>query len=307
MADSFILSLGKKAPNLFLRFKIRNTPLAHRWRDLFVKAVSDGKIYERERFVNFNPEPESELQEKLVALSFLMAEIQKVQPEITFNDFDFNPTPISKMGDHINRLHQHFADRHLIAKDLTEKSYSLWLKFNTCLHEMESVCHRMKIEEKSGLRNAFMYLTFDNRDEDRVQLTEDDFKTGVLWRSFGTVYLAYSQVGRHIAELYFSKDLDVDPRHVDPFKYMSPNVRIWFGHNQSHSHAREYEKELREWFERDEAGLFKKLGMSWDPDRLGVKEIPIAHLAEPVFSDQEITHVQNQIFEHSYIHSIELC
>jgi len=76
----------------------------------------------------------------------------------------------------------------------------------------------------------------------------------------------------------------------------------WFGHNQGHSYARELEREMEQWFAKEkEHPPLSELEYSWNPRDLGLGFIPVATLAQPLFSTREIVQLQKRIYEHPYV------
>lgn len=294
-----LLSLGHAAPHLELRFRILSSSQAQTWARLLEESLEAGGIQERDRFVNFHPNAFAERDEVIEVIRDTVGKLQKLHPNIEFGELDF-----SNIQKEVNRLHVNFADRHLVFHDLSAQSLSLWDLFNVKLHQLESVARRQAMELGSGIRNAYLNVSFSN--SRRVSLKAEDFREGVLYRNFGVCYLGYCQVGRHISELYFSKDRGVPKEHIQPFQQMGPDFRIWFGHNQGQKAGRELVANIEKWFREDESGKFAELGLQWDHNALGIPHIPVAALEEMIFSEHKITELQDQVHAHRYVSGIQL-
>lgn len=294
---TFVLVLGRSAPHLELRFRILSTPIAKKWSQLLAASLCGGGIKERERFVNFSPDSKIEHENLVNSIKEISKRLSIIHPEIDFGSIDFSDTQKE-----VNRLHVNFADRHLVYHDLTSSSFKDWEAFNYKLHQLESVARRATIEKASGIKNALLNVTYCNSPS--IKLSVDDFKEGVLYRTFGVCYVAYSQVGRHISELFYSNDFDVPDAHIQPFDTMRADMRIWFGHNQSQTAAREFLGKIRKWFSEEWREKFEKLGLVWDCNALGIPEIPVAVLEEPIFTDERIIAMQDEIFRQSYVHDV---
>jgi hypothetical protein len=292
------LTLGKTEPRLKLCFKIRKTKPAQLWAQCIFHAIKNGGIDERDRFCNFSIDPQEEIEKHLQVIHGLIENIKALHPEIDFGRIDF-----SNIQNEVNRLHVNFADRHLVKKDLLPTSEELWKEFNSRLHQMETIFRRTEIEKKVGIRNADLTLTF--KGTETKDLDSEDFEEAVLFKSFGVCYLEYSQVGRNIVELFTSKDTEVPKDHIQPFTTMSANSYFWFGHQQGHSYAKEFEAKLKDWFLNGPIP-FEKYGFSWNRKKLGIGLIPVASLEESFFSENEIRELQNEIYKRQYVFEVEV-
>jgi hypothetical protein len=298
MPQQLTLSLGKPAPFLELTFNVRSTRLAALWSDSVADCLKSGGLRDRFRFANFASSYQQEKEDRISAIQDILVKLHSLHPEIDFGNVDFSDPQTE-----VNRLHVNFADRHLIRHDMRPESLQLWSDFNSQLHLFESAIGGKMTTNNLGIRGANLTITF--KDPKILPLAPDDFDDAVLYRSFGTVYLEYSQVGRHILELFNSGDTNVPKEHIQPFSKMSADMFIWFGHNQGHSYALEVSRQLEQWFVQQKShSPFAELQLDWNPRALGVGFIPVATLAQPMFSTCEINELQKSIGQHQYVANI---
>lgn len=280
---------------LKLPYRIRSTELAQQWAQLIARKNSS-MIRERTRFQNFGGS--DGLDEKFTRVTELLDRLKPLHPELDFGVVDF-----SDVQAEVNRIHVHFADRHLVKQDLYPESSRYWNDLNVVLHEMESALASAENVAQYSIPLARLVVTYS--DSDKVLLTNQDYQDATLALQFGCIYLNYSRVGRHIEELFLSDDLDVPPEHVKLFDRMSQDFYCHFGQTQSHNRHLLELKAMESWFKRNQK-FFDRCGLQWDPIRLCIGHLPVAYLEEPLFSVREILTLQKKIARHRFVRSVEI-
>jgi len=63
---------------------------------------------------------------------------------------------------------------------------------------------------------------------------------------------------------------------------------------------------MKTWFEGEGCKVLDRAGLSWDANRLGIPEIPVASLEPIAFTTIEINRLQDRIAESQYVAEIKL-
>ena len=283
--------------HLDLNFKIRQTDLAQRWANLIKKDLPYG-IRESDRFTGFYEDPQTGIEKGIPKIISLIENLKPLHPEIDFGTVDF-----TDVQSEVNRIHVNFADRHLVRKDLTKKSFQYWNDLNFILHQMESYLYDMKESGSSNLLRADFTVTFYN--QKKGTLTDKDYENAVLNQTFGVIYLNYAQVGRHIMELYWSKDEQLPLEHIQLFKKLGSDFFVYLGPSYGYNVHLTLISRVKEWFHKKEK-YFSKVGLSWNPQSLCIGWLPVAQLEEIYHSIKEAKAFQRKVAQFQKVESITL-
>lgn len=169
----------------------------------------------------------------------------------------------------VNYIHSNFVELHQGRIDCTNESAELWDTLNQQLHSCEADYNQ----------SAFIF--FEIEDTKTISIPEDAYPHFTLNRQYGDCYMSYYQVGRHIAELFYAKDADVDPRHIKPFCDMSATGALYFGKNRPKAHSRQW-PEVKKWYNNH---LNDKFHMNWGDPKLAIGMLPVAKLLTDVTKD----------------------
>ena len=298
--------INSEKEHLDLKFHIRQTDLAQKWASLVKNNLPYG-IRENERFTGFYEDPQIGIDRSVNKVISLISNLKPLHPEIDFGQLDF-----SDAQSEVNRIHTHFADRHLVKKDLTNKSFQYWNDLNVVLHQIESYSHAqiesyshaIKYGSKENVLNvADITVTFYNKNNH--ELTDKDYENAVLNRTFGNIYIQYAQVGRHIMELYWSQDDDLPTEHIQLFKKFNSDFFLYLGPSFGHHHHLFTLHKMKEWFQKKKK-YFSKMGLSWDPKKLGIGRFPVAFLEDNIHSLSEIKALRRKISKFQKVESIEI-
>ena len=256
-----IYLVSPEMEHLDLRFYVLTSDLAQRWGALLKKDLPCG-IREGERFQGFNEDSKEEIDRGIRKVISLVERLKPLHPEVKFGTLDF-----SNIQNEVNRLHVNFADRHLLRKDLTEESFQYWNDLNVILHQLEFYLYdkRLKKGNKSSVSRARFTVTFHSHE--KQDLTDKDYETAVLNRTFGDIYLTYSQIGRHIESLYWGQDNKIPLKHIQLFRKFSSDFCVYLGPSYDQSYHLYLLNEIKKWFYKEEKHL-SQIGLSWDPKRL---------------------------------------
>ena len=290
-----LISPEKKLLDLY--FQIRETDLAQRWANLVKKDLPYG-IRENDRFVGFYEDPQIGIDKNVRRVISLIEKLKPLHPELDFGKVDF-----TDVQSEVNRIHVNFADRHLVKKDLTKKSFQYWNDLNVILHQLESDLFDIRHGIKSNVSKADFTVTFYNQEKET--LTDKDYENAILNPIFGVIYLMYSQVGRHIMELYWSQDEQLPLEHIQLFKNLSSDFFVYLGPSYGHDvHLHEI-TEMKKWFNKRKK-YFAQIGLSWDPKSLCVGWLPVAYLKNMCYSLPEAKALQRKISRFQKVESIRI-
>ena len=114
-------------------------------------------------------------------------------------------------SDDMNRLHDIFADNEHPDEELS--------KLNNLIHYHELV--------ENGFPPRWGYMFGDPNA--KMELFPADYEEFTLTREFGTLYINYSHVGKHFAEIVYSYDFDIKKEQYRPQEYARPSFMCWLG------------------------------------------------------------------------------
>lgn len=286
----------KKQPkHMSLVFRIRPIDLAQRWVHLIKEILPQG-VREKNRFVGFCNDFQSEIAKRKKNITSLVDALKPIHPEIDFGQFNFKGSQ-----DEINRFHTKFVDSNL-AKQNHPKSFPYWNALNNELHTLEWLFGSQK-KAKDEISSTVIYVTFYRKKLE--DLTEQHYENSTLNQNFGTIYLNYSQVGRHVYDIFCGQDNNIPLDQIKLFNKFSADFFIYLGPHQGHSYHLQLLNKMKDWFYINK-DMFSKLELSWDPGKLCLGHIPVASLEHPLYSQSEIISFQKTIADFQEIESVEI-
>jgi len=219
-----VFSIGQRESSLRfdLHFEVRSTPVANKWLSCLRQATQQSSILEAGRWYNFKKSPYANIQVLTKNLEWTINQLNSLHPGLITEQL--NPDSLQQS---INSLHVHFADSHLVSQRITEASYPYWFEFNNLLHAFEAVQRSHDLTQQSEMPNHSMVLTW--KDNFKTELSHEDYSHFTIAKKFGTIYVNYCQVGRHLFEMFQAQDQDLAEEHILPLKYVSADSYFWFG------------------------------------------------------------------------------
>ena len=166
------------------------------------------------RFAKFFKEHESSSKE----IFFMGESEQQIKDEIDKLSYMLGIEPTEDM----NKLHDIFADN-----EHPDEEQS---RLNNLIHYHELVEH--------GFPPRWGYMFGD--DNAKMELFPTDYEEFTLTREFGTLYINYSHVGKHFAEIVFSNDFDIKKEQYRPQEYARPSFMCWLGDNLTQAGLSEF-------------------------------------------------------------------
>lgn len=275
-----ILSSKKTGRTFSLQYQIRNTPTAQLWMECLKKSMAFG-LLESRRFDHFHAFEPQELEKETVHLKQLILDLSQRHPEIPFPILDE-----CRLQESVNELHFHFAHSHHVEKRIGPDNQKTWEEFNLSLHRLEGILSRQKTYELSGgLPPAQIIFTW--KKPFQTPLFEESFKEFTIQKEFGGVYVNYPQVGRHLYEMFLTRDDHLADEHIQPQRCVSADTFLWFGPSGGHFAAHHIQSEMKLWFEQRKE-RFHPLGLRWGDPKLALGLIPVARLKDPIDNLNEV-------------------
>ena len=111
----------------------------------------------------------------------------------------------------MNELHEIFASYREPSEDHS--------RLNNLIHYHELITN--------GYPPRWGYMFGDPNAQ--MVIGKDDYPEFTLNRDFGTLYINYSHVGKHFAEIVFSNGLDIAEEQYQPQEFARPGFMCWLG------------------------------------------------------------------------------
>lgn len=266
-----VVFTNRKKQTFTLTYKIRKTRMAQVWAHC-LKNSQTGKFLENNRFYNFPGQKLYSLGNLLKRLERNIQELKKLHPELKFPELDKNNIQTS-----INELHYDFAHGHHVTQVMNKQNANAWREFNMVLHGIEACLGNEHILKIKGIPQAHAIFTW--RDPHRVFIPHDGYNEFTLREEFGVAYAAYSQVGRHILEMFLSQDDKLSDEHIQPHRLISGNTQLWFGPTTTAEEVERILSNMEKWFQKRKR-RFHSLGLRWGDPELAIGQIPVADLKD---------------------------
>lgn len=279
-----------------LQFNIIKSKAAQIWADCILKALKSG-LNESERFYGFPKQDKSDLTFLLNELAATTQKLKILHPELDFPEIDKGDVQKS-----VNRLHFEFAHSHHVTKRINAENEKIWSAFNVNLHAIENVFTDQISMKKNGLPLSRIVFTWN--EPNRVDIPDDCYSDFTYALEFGTVYINYSQVGRHFFELFHANDNQLADEHIRPFRYISADTHLYFGPTTVDKYIRIGEK-IAKWFDNNKE-KFNRLGFFWGDPKLAIGYLPVARLQNLPKSSEEKLQFVEFLSQFKKVHSVQL-
>lgn len=259
-----------------LLFEIHPKAVARRWAESLVYAGRQSRIRERNRLYNF-PHPELSSEDRIVnSISKSVARINQVFPGLIPFAIDRE-----RSQETINQIHTFFADTaHSSAYSAPELN-DVWNDLNNSLHAYESLLRSRQNEAAGSDPSTNVVITWE--DPIYQPFEDDDYQHFTVAKQFGTCYINYCQIGRHLFEIFQAGDQVANDEHILPLRRMSADTYVWLGSTTGPKALAKRRADIEQWFIANEARL-NGLGFFWGDPKLAIGWIPVATLVGD-FSD----------------------
>ncbi len=253
-----------------LHFCLRSTSVAQRWGESLKQANRHSAIRENARFYNFPGHSENS---ELAIAERIERSIKVINGFFPNLIVGMQPTESVQQG--VNRIHLHFADTNLHKKYITEQTSAAWNDLNNALHAYESFLRSRATEKTAGIPESNIVLTWNN--PFFQPLLSEDYQYFSVAKKFGTLYVAYCQVGRHLYELFLANDTIAADEHILPLRRLSADTYMWFGSTTGKNSLARREQAIKEWFHLHKERL-NELGFQWGDPQLAIGWLPVADI-----------------------------
>lgn len=266
--DAQLILGGPSGATRELLFSIRATPVAQRWAGCLSLANRHSRIHERDRFYNFPGHRDGDERAIVRRIEFCIDRINESFPGLIREKIDEDDVQGS-----INRIHIHFADTRLNETLKNEQTRDAWAQLNNSLHAYESFLRSRDTEKSAGIPECNIVVTWER--SFHRPLEEEDYGHFTVAKKFGTLYVNYCQVGRHLYEIFLSGDEVLADDHIYPLESVSADTYVWLGSTTGPKSLAMREAKIAKWFEENRAKM-NALGFHWGDPRLAIGWIPVA-------------------------------
>lgn len=278
MSSVFIDLCSPENPNdvYTLEFEVLDTVIAKRWLDLLQLAQKlNYTIDDINRFYGFDlPEVE-----KAKALALINNCIDQINSHKKIIDRKLDTVDDQ---DTLNYLHHIFEEYHGL---LDQQNTEFW---NSCpkyvqhaLAMLNIYVHRCESAVKSKRRFTVTYYSLPKV----CKLEESDYDLFTPYRTFGTMYLNYVEIGKTLTDFWHDDDKYIHEDAFKPFDYFSADFAVTFTDDNKADKDR-IVKEVWQYYKQNE-NFFKSKGYEYLDKRLTPAAIlPVANLV--YYNKQEI-------------------
>jgi len=236
------ITFSNDTDNKDVIFDLLDTSIAQKW---FFEISKKYPIYENSRFTGWPGGRTAD---------YYITEIDRCIKIVN----EYEPNKITLVGsDDLNHLHKFFEilrggvlEPNPWFEQAPAQVQEAICRFNVLIHNYEKLL-------KSKHLSPTVTCTFSDRD--RYELDEDDYQHFTYDWKFGTIYINYCEVGKHLLELYVDDDDVIGEHNIRPLKYYSADFKLKFFTDLPRDEFLKFDSKFQSWI-NDNSELFKKLG-----------------------------------------------
>jgi hypothetical protein len=248
------------ADEVVLNYRLRNTPIAHKWTERVCLAQNSGyPVDDPERFYGFGT-----LEQQIsLALTDMNTLLDKLE--------NFWKIPIGRRlqsvhdQDTLNYLHHIFEVRHGL---LGEKKLNP--QFQQHLSALNILVHRCESIQRGA--NPRHVVTYFGLPKDKT-LDSDDYQYFDPNIQFGTVYLNYVEIGKTLEDLMLDDDQYIFSDAFRPFNHYSADFYVPFYNIDGDK----LKLDIEHYYVKHKE-TFDSFGFTWDELSKSIGSIPVADL-----------------------------
>jgi hypothetical protein len=254
-----------------LLFDLLNTNIANKW---FLEIDKNYPLFEDWRFTGW-PDSNWTADTYIQAINECVEIVNRYQP---------NTIPVADVTTDLNYLHKFFETLrgsvltptawYTSAPSSVQEAVS---KFNVYIHNYEKLLNSRHL-------SPTITCTFNCT---RVELGEEDYQHFTYDWKFGTIYINYCEVGKHLLELFTDHDDIVGKHNIRPAQYYSADFKLKFFTNKSRKEFKKFDQRVKTWA-TDNDDFFKQLGIK----QLALGFIPVATLNLQASGFNNLTQVE---------------
>jgi len=188
-----------------------------------------------------------------------------------------NPLTDNFGQEELNQLHHHFEtligqvwNRASWFDEATHEAQVAILMLNNYIHEYEYKKRAIQRLKEFGRDRVSSSLVCAFTAAERYDLSKQDLKEFSLERSFGDVYLHYSQLGKTHEEAFNDDDQIVGGENIQGLRYYSGEFDVYLGEDSHQDYQVGYERDFKNWI--------SKQGLEPNNSELRLGEIKVASL-----------------------------
>ena len=121
-------------------------------------------------------------------------------------------------------------------------------RFNVLIHAVEDAARNAERRARGKPSQPRVVVTLEGRR--RYRLSREELEGFALARTFGTAYLNYAEVGKHLLEACLD-DEGVSSGAIVPQAHGSADTLVWLGPDDEQDEVAELEDRLATWWERE--------------------------------------------------------
>ncbi len=295
--QSFSVLLTNSQKEIFeLKYALNETAASLLWFESLKKAKSNSRISET-RLYGF-PGPENSLDHSLEQLNKSILALQTEFPEILDTPID-NSSPNS-LQESLSLIHRNFVHNHNIEKRINTQNHEHWHSLNAQIHKIESHLIILRYPSEKIHRAQ---IQFAWQEPYPVQIPKSCFNEFSFISNYGDLNIVYTEVGRHLLELYYAQDEEVLIKHIMPYTLLSANAGINLGPPVDARLEKNTLKKIEVWFKKNEA-KFNSAGIYWDRPERALGTIRVARLIDGPETIEQMEVLQNQLFKFDSVSEI---
>ena len=266
-------------------FNINDTPIAVKWSDT-IRA--EPEIFENNRFTGW-PNGNS-VHDYIVLINNCIGTINGYRQVIHHNAYDSMPI------EHTNILHKYFEVLRGGVLDPAEFFTSSPTVVQEALEQYNIYIHALEKLEQNVFLSPTITVTFNSP---RYLLEPEDYQHFTYDWQYGTVYINYCEVGKHLLELFIDNDEVVGENNIRPLCFMKADFKVKFSTVNDPLKYGLFKDKVDNWLALN-YNRFNDLGIK--PERYALGLIPVATIAEP--TDMYV--LINELKSYSHVQSVRI-
>jgi hypothetical protein len=265
------VTLANTDSNYDLVFDLTDTSIANRW---LLEIENNYPLFEDWRFTGW-PDSQWDADRYLQEINNCVSVVNAYQP---------GTIPTADITTDLNYLHKFFetlrggtitpSDWYASAPQHVQDAV---LNFNVYIHNYEKLLHSKHL-------SPTITCTFKCP---RVKLTADDYEHFTYDWQFGTIYINYCEVGKHLLELFIDNDDIVGDHNIKPLEYYSADFKLKFFTDRPRNEFAIFDQRVKQWTV-DNSDFFKQLGIT----NLALGFIPVAKLNLKLSNLENLTQLE---------------